>query len=121
MSQKTLERPRDLVELQRAHEQGRVARLAPAAAAHEAAELRFDRAAAPGGLVLKRAERAKVSLGLDNLQHPLRAERADELVLEVGVADEHGDRFEPAPLLRSMAAENRGFYTEVPEPEEAHR
>jgi 3-hydroxyacyl-CoA dehydrogenase/enoyl-CoA hydratase/3-hydroxybutyryl-CoA epimerase len=34
---------------------------------------------------------------------------------------EHGDRFEPAPLLRSMAAENRGFYTEVPEPEEARR
>jgi 3-hydroxyacyl-CoA dehydrogenase/enoyl-CoA hydratase/3-hydroxybutyryl-CoA epimerase len=34
---------------------------------------------------------------------------------------EHGDRFEPASLLRSMAAENRGFYTEVPEHEEAHR
>jgi 3-hydroxyacyl-CoA dehydrogenase/enoyl-CoA hydratase/3-hydroxybutyryl-CoA epimerase len=33
----------------------------------------------------------------------------------------HGDRFEPASLLRSMVAENRGFYTEVPEHEEAHR
>src|SRR5207248_5622509 len=29
----------------------------------------------------------------------------------------NGERFEPAPLLRTMAAEGRGFYTEVPEPE----
>lgn len=34
---------------------------------------------------------------------------------------QHGDRFEPAPLLRAMAADGRGFYTDVPEPEEAHR
>ena len=34
---------------------------------------------------------------------------------------QHGDRFEPAPLLRAMAAAVRGFYTDVPEPEEAHR
>jgi 3-hydroxyacyl-CoA dehydrogenase/enoyl-CoA hydratase/3-hydroxybutyryl-CoA epimerase len=33
----------------------------------------------------------------------------------------HGERFEAASLLRSMVAENRGFYTEVPEHEEAHR
>ena len=33
----------------------------------------------------------------------------------------NGDRFEPAPLLRRMAAEGRGFYTDVPEPEEARR
>ncbi len=26
---------------------------------------------------------------------------------------EHGDRFDPAPLLRTMAAEGRGFYTEA--------
>jgi 3-hydroxyacyl-CoA dehydrogenase/enoyl-CoA hydratase/3-hydroxybutyryl-CoA epimerase len=42
----------------------------------------------------------------------------------VGELDElrrlHGIRFEPAPLLRTMAADGRGFYTDVPEPVEAH-
>jgi 3-hydroxyacyl-CoA dehydrogenase/enoyl-CoA hydratase/3-hydroxybutyryl-CoA epimerase len=38
-----------------------------------------------------------------------------------GLRREHGDRFEPAPQLRSMAAENRGYYLEVPEPEEVRR
>src|SRR5262249_11964051 len=56
---------------------------------------------------------------------PLRTADSVGIVRVVGELDtlrrEHGDRFEPAPLLRSMAADGRGFYTEVPEPEEAHR
>ena len=42
------------------------------------------------------------SLGLDRVVRELDAPRR-----------EHGERFEPAPLLRTKADEGRGFYTEA--------
>lgn len=59
---------------------------------------------------------------------PLRAADAIGVARVVSELDalrrEHGDRFEPAPLLRTRAEEGRGFYSEaarVVEPEKAHR
>ena len=71
----------------------RVPDLAAAAAAHEPPELVLGRAAVPGSLLLERPERPQVSMPVDDALDLVRAESADELVLEVGVADE-----EPEPL-----------------------
>ena len=98
-----------MLEVERLDEQPRVADLAAAAAAEEAPELLLDRPAAPLGLLLQRAERAQVSLGRDNLLDGVRAERADQLVLEIGVADEEAERFEV--LARQRRAEARVLET----------
>src|SRR4051812_40780282 len=65
--------------IERVDEQAGVARLAPAAAAHEAMELLLARPAAPRRLLLQRAERVQVTLDRGDLLDRLRSERADQL------------------------------------------
>src|SRR5918995_2409176 len=89
VSENQVERPRDVVELERLDEVARVADLPPAAAAHEAPELVLDRAALPLRLLLQRPERAEVAVLLDDALHVVHAERADQLALQVG--DAHGE------------------------------
>ena len=47
---------------------------------------------AQGGLPLEQAERGQLALAVDDGEHRVGAEAADELVLEVDVADVHVDR-----------------------------
>ena len=82
------------VRLECLDQQPRVADLAAAAAAHEAAQLLLDRLVAPGRLLLQRAERAEVAVDLGNRLDRVRAERADQLALEVGLAGEEAELLE---------------------------
>ena len=94
MSEEPLERPRDLSEVERLDEQLGISDLPPAAAAHEAPQLLVARPALPGGLLLECAERSEVSLLGDDLLDGGHTECADQLVLEVRVADEEAERFQ---------------------------
>src|SRR5262249_21071940 len=67
-------------------EQGRMFDL-PRAASEEPAKLVLDRTPLPLWLLLKRAERRELSTRLEHGLDALRAERPDQLALEVGVAD----------------------------------
>src|SRR5581483_11649356 len=64
-------------------EQPRIAQLAPVGAAHEAPQLRLDTPPAPGRLLLKGAERVEIAVRFEHRLDRVRAERADQLVLEV--------------------------------------
>ena len=107
MSEDPVERPRDVVEIERLDEVLRVADLAPAAAAHEAAELLLDRSALPLRLLLQRAEGAEVAVRFDDLLDRVDTERADQLFLKICIADVEAEPFqivarqvraEPGPL-----------------------
>ncbi len=54
--------------------------------ADEAPKLRLAAPSLPGGLLLERAERSKLTLSLDDLFHTGGAKAADQLVLQVGDA-----------------------------------
>jgi hypothetical protein len=86
MSKYTIERPRHARELQRVDQQPRVTDLPAAVGADEAPKLRLAAASLPGRLLLERAERPKLTLGLDDLFHHGRAKAADQLILQVGDA-----------------------------------
>src|SRR4051794_20365669 len=81
-----VERSRHAGGIERLHEQARVADLAPAPRAEEAAQLSLRRPPALGGLLLERAKGAQLALRVDDLLDRVDAERADQLVLEVGDA-----------------------------------
>jgi hypothetical protein len=86
MSQYTIERPRHAGEIQRVDEQPRVAALAAAVGADEAPKLLLAAPCSPRRLPLERAERSKLTLGLDNSFHTGGTKAADQLVLQVGDA-----------------------------------
>ena len=86
MRERKIERCRHAVEVQRVHEQRAVSDLASGASAEEAAKLGMQLAAALHGLVLEAAEGRELALGFDHTLDRRRAESADQLVLEVGVA-----------------------------------
>src|SRR2546423_4262062 len=122
VAQESIERPRHLPELERVHEQRCIADLPPAAAAHEAAELLLGAPALPPRLLLKRAERAEISLRLDDPFDRVGPQRADQLVLEVGDADVEPELFhlvarqirpETGPLERTSALR---LHPAVPQP-----
>src|SRR3954447_6340263 len=83
-----VEWPRHAGEIERVDERRRVLDLAPAARAHEAPQLRLDAAGALRGLLLEGPEASELALGLDDPLDAGGSEAADQLVLEVGVADE---------------------------------
>ena len=89
-----LKRPRRGVRLECLDEQARVADLAAAAAAQEAAQLLLDGLVAPGRLLLQRAERAELAVRLGDRFDRLCAERPDQLALEVGLAGEEPELLE---------------------------
>ena len=84
--QREVERRRHAVELERVDEQGAVADLASGAGAEKAAQLRMQVAAALRGLVLEAAERRELALGIEHTLHRRRADGADQLVFQVGIA-----------------------------------
>ena len=87
MREHAVERPRHAREIERADEHRRVLDLAPAAGAHEAPKLCLDAPGALRGLLLEGSEASKLALGFDDPLDAGGAEAADQLVLEVGVAD----------------------------------
>src|SRR5437773_6007983 len=74
------------IEVQRLDEEARIAGLAPAAAAHEAAQLILDRSSSPLDLFLERSKRRQVSVRLDHFQYAVGSESSDQLGLQVRVA-----------------------------------
>src|SRR6266404_3502606 len=91
-SQDACERLRHTVEVEGLDEERGVADLPASTAAHEAPQLVAHRTVAPDGLVLERPERGEIAVLGDDLLNARRAERADQLVLEVDLADEEGGR-----------------------------
>src|SRR5262249_1359330 len=87
-----VERSRHAHGVERLDEVARVARLAAAAAAHEPAQLLVHRPAPPLGLLLQRAEGAEIPFRLDDALDRVDPECADQLVLEVGLADVEAER-----------------------------
>src|SRR4051794_39802811 len=82
-----VERARHPIEVERVDEQARVADLAAAAAAHEPPQLLGVGPPAPRRLPLERADGAELALCVDHRLDRRDADGADQLVLQVGVAD----------------------------------
>jgi len=93
MSKYTVQRPRDLAEIQRVDEQGRRLDLPTPVGAHEAPELLLIGPSSPGRLLLEGAERFKLTLSVDDLFYGRRTERADQLILQVCDAHIEPERF----------------------------
>ena len=83
MSKYTVQWPRHLGRSQRVDEQGRGLDLPAAVGAEEAPELLLIGPSSPCRLLLKGAERFKVTLSVDDLFHGGGTEGADQLVLQV--------------------------------------
>ncbi len=94
MGQDAVQRARHLIVAERLDEQSRIPDLPPPAAAQEAPELLVDGPLHPRRLLLQRAKRPKITLRGDDLEDRGRSESADQLVLEVLVADEEAEPFQ---------------------------
>src|SRR6185437_11021243 len=84
---------RDRGWIQRVDEELGVADLAPATGTHEAPQLRLVRPRLLRGLLLQGPERAHLALRFDDGFDRVDSEGADELVFEIGDADEEPERF----------------------------
>jgi hypothetical protein len=93
MSEDPVERPRDPVEVERLDEQTRVADLAPSAAAHETPKLLLGGAASPCGHLLELSKAMQIVVRADDPLHARHTERADQLLLQIRVADEEPEAF----------------------------
>src|SRR6185369_17731719 len=91
MGEDAIERPRDAFEIERLHEQAGVADLAASAAAHEPLKLLLGGAVAPRRHLLERSKPVEVAIGVEDLFDAQRAERTDQLLLEIRHADEEPD------------------------------
>jgi hypothetical protein len=83
MGKYQVERPRHLGEIKRLDEQTRISDLSPTAAAHEASKLLLRSSSLPRRLLLKGAERAELTLSVDDLLHANCTKSTDQLVLQV--------------------------------------
>ena len=97
-----VERPWNALEVECLDHDARVTELAASAATHEPSQLLFGRAAAPRRHLLERPKAMQITVGLEELLDRRRAQRANQLVLEVRVA--HIE-----PKLLQFAAEARAF------------
>src|SRR5262249_41571378 len=86
MSEYAIERSRHAIQVQRLDHQPCIQGLAPGPRADKAAQVLQLCAVSLGGLPLQAAEGSKLTLTLYNPFDPFYAQRANELVLEVGVA-----------------------------------
>src|ERR1700728_3630788 len=84
--------PGDAAEVERVHEQPRVQALPARPGPHEPAQLLPPTAALLRGLSLEHAERPELALCLDDTLDRVGAQGADQLVLQVGDADEEAER-----------------------------
>src|SRR5215218_9519989 len=89
-SQHSVQRPRNAAWSKRADE--RTHRRLPSLAAEPAVKLRFRGSSPPRGLLLEGAKRSELAVSVDHLFHRVRAEGADQLVLQVGHADVEAER-----------------------------
>src|SRR3984885_14837675 len=89
--------PGDAAEVERVHEQARVQALPARPGPHEPAQLPLRAAALLRGLPLEHAERPELALRLDDTLDRVGAEGADQLVLQVGDADEEAERLHVRP------------------------
>ena len=80
----------------------------------EAVELLLDRPSPPRRLLLEGAERSKLTLGVDQLLHGCGAERADQLVLQVGDADVEAEPFHIGASELAAEADSLKSALEVP-------
>ena len=87
MGEDAIERSRNMVEIERLHEQAGVANLAASAAAHEPPKLLHGGAVAPRRHLLERSKPAEVVVSVEDLFDARRAERTDQLLLEIRDAD----------------------------------
>ena len=87
MGKDSVERPRDAFEIERLHEQAGVADLAASTAAHEPPKLLLGGTVAPCRHLLERSKPAEVVVGVEDLFDARRAERTDQLLLEIRDAD----------------------------------
>src|SRR5580693_1144877 len=92
MREDLVEGPGNAAEVERVHEQARVQALAARPGPHEPAQLPLRAAALLRGLSLEHAERPDLALRLDDTLDRVGAEGADQLVLQVGDADEEAER-----------------------------
>jgi len=88
-SEERVDRRRYALERQRLRHEPGVAELVAAAAPEEAGELLLEGSPALRGLVLQAAERHELPFAVDQRHDRRDAERADELTLEIGIADVH--------------------------------
>jgi hypothetical protein len=93
MRKHTVQRARNLRQIQGVDEQARVLDLPAAAGAHEAPKLRFFGAIPLRRLPLEGAEDPELALGVDDVFHGSDTERADQLVLEVRDTDVEAEWF----------------------------
>ncbi len=82
------ERPRHVGEVEALGQQAGILDLSAGPGAQEASDLRLRAAAPLGRLLLERTQRPEFSGGVDGLLHGGHAQGANQLVLEVGRADE---------------------------------
>src|SRR3984885_7840614 len=87
-----IKRPGDAAEVERVHEQARVLALPARPGPHEPAQLPLRAAALLRGLSLEHTERPELALRLDHTLDRVGTEGADQLVLQVGDADEEAAR-----------------------------
>jgi hypothetical protein len=97
VSQHAVEGPRHSFKIQRPDELGSRLDLPAALGAEEAPELFLVAPSSPGGLVLEGAERVEFTLCLEHLFHGGGAERADQLILQVCLADVETESFHAGP------------------------
>jgi hypothetical protein len=90
MRKHAVQRPRHAAWIQRFDEQARVPELP---VPHEAPELLFGGPLPVRGLLLVRAEGLKIAVGRDDLLHGGRTDGADQLVLQVDLADVEAEPF----------------------------
>lgn len=91
MGEDAVERPGNVVEVERVDEEAGVPDLPPAAAAHEPAKLLLGGAIAPRRHLLKRPKPVEIVVSPKDLLDPRRTERAYQLLLQIGDADEEAE------------------------------
>jgi hypothetical protein len=91
MGEDAVERPRDAFEIERVHERAGVADLALSAAAQEPVKLLLDGTVAPRRHLLQLPKPVEIVVRPKDLRDPRRAERAYQLLLQVGLAYEEAE------------------------------
>src|SRR5947208_10389076 len=100
--QDAVERPRDALEVECLHQERGVLLLA---VPHEAVQLFLERPGAVRGLLLEGAERAQLALLRKYPLHPVRPDRARQLVLEVARAGVEPDALELVTIVSPQRAQ----------------
>jgi hypothetical protein len=91
MGEDAVERPRNMIEIERLDKEAGVPDLAPSAAAQEPMKLLLDGAVPPRLHLLERPKPVEIVVGPKDLLDPRRTERAYQLLLQIGDAHEEAE------------------------------